>query len=148
MDLGTATLVVGLVGILVAAVFNFPAFLNQLLDLRKRWKVEFPPKTLEELLASIPARYQNPRALLLGFRIAVVRSVIGIFNIALIAYVFDGLLTGNSFETTYLVLFDCWVTFWAAFALVLWRRMRATITFFNAVQLAEKDGRKLPKPPW
>jgi hypothetical protein len=133
-------LLVAVLAIVVSAILEAPKFLLAILELRKKWPKEFPPKTLVAMASEvhwdkISISYVNSVV-----RLMTIRAVFTVFNIALVAVVVFEAWTGNLTPQHWLAAIDAYlIVMLGTGVYVLWRA-RFLWPFLQLLNGMERDG--------
>jgi hypothetical protein len=139
VDYATTLLYIGIATVLVSALYGAPSFINGVLDLRKRWRTEFPPKTALQILREIPKEGLNENRIIRTIRLAMIRGfVIGPIDIGLVGWIWGSNLTGNPLPLSWLVLIDLWLAAMFGFGVYVVRRMRPLTKIIRAAREVER----------
>jgi hypothetical protein len=139
VDFNFAFLVVAILALLIPVILGSPRFLLDLLDLRKRWRAEFPQRSLMALASEVNWVKLTPQFVRTTIRLIVFRFVTALLNIALTSYFLLLFLTGNPPPVQWWIVLDTYLLIMVGFGVYVLTRARPLTPLVKLLRRIEME---------
>jgi hypothetical protein len=130
-----------IVATVIGIATEVPVLLLNVLKLRRKWREEFPPKTLEQQLAEVEWERITPNYMRNVGRVLVFRLVTAVANLATLPFLAGFASSGDSRVVPVVAGFDVWVLAWLVvtpfFYWYVWPLVRAA----SALKRLEREAK-------